>query len=96
MLRRIAAWLEPSGLFLATTRHRAWTGVEEDWLGGGEPMWWSHADAGAYRSWISQAGLSIEREEFVPEGDEGDKGHALFWATKPAPAGPPDRYPRGG
>ena len=56
----------------------------------------SHADADTYRSWISQAGLSIEREEFVPESDEADDGHALFWATKPAPAGPPERNPRRG
>jgi hypothetical protein len=44
-------------------------------------MWWSHADVATYRSWISEAGLSIEREEFVPEGGSG---HALFWACRPA------------
>ncbi len=43
--------------------------------------WWSQADAATYRSWITQAGLSIEREEFAPEGDSG---HALFWASRPA------------
>jgi SAM-dependent methyltransferase len=47
------------------------------------PMWWSHADAATYRSWITQAGLSIEREELVPEGDSG---HALFWASRPLPS----------
>jgi hypothetical protein len=55
--------------------------VQEDWLGGGAPMWWSQADAGTYRSWITQAGLTVEQEEFVPEGDSG---HALFWAHKPS------------
>jgi len=40
-----------------------------------------HADAATYRSWITQAGLSVEREEFVPEGDSG---HALVWASRPA------------
>ena len=84
LLRRIASWLRPGGLFLATTGYGAWTGVEENWLGGGVPMWWSHADVATYRSWISQAGLEIEREDFVPEGDVG---HALFWASRPNPPG---------
>jgi SAM-dependent methyltransferase len=79
LLERIASWLRPGGLFLATTGFQAWTGVEENWLGGGAPMWWSHADAATYRSWITRAGLSVEREEFAPEGDGG---HALFWARK--------------
>ena len=81
LLGRIASWLRPGGLFLASTGYRAWTGVDENWLGAGVPMWWSHADAATYRSWITQAGLSVEREEFAPEGDSG---HALFWASRPA------------
>ncbi|WP_461007829.1 class I SAM-dependent methyltransferase [Streptomyces capparidis] len=75
LLGRIARWLRPGGRFLATTGHRAWTGVDEDWLGGGAAMWWSHADADTYRTWITRAGLTVEREEFVPEGDGG---HAMF------------------
>jgi hypothetical protein len=47
-------------------------------------MWWSHADAATYRSWISDAGMSVEREEFVPEGDSG---HALFLARRPESLG---------
>lgn len=80
LLEKIAGWLRPGGWFLGTTGHRAWTGVDEDWLGGGTPMWWSHADAATNRSWITRAGLTVEREEFVPEGDSG---HALFWAGRP-------------
>ena len=81
LLRRIAQWLHPGGLFVATTGHGAWTGVEEDWLGGGAPMWWSHADAATNREWIREAGLTVEREEFLPEGEGG---HALFWAHRSA------------
>jgi SAM-dependent methyltransferase len=91
LLSRIASWLRPGGLFVATTGYRAWTGVDENWLGGGVPMWWSQADAATYRSWLTQAGLSVEREEFVPEGDTG---HALFWASRPSalqPARPSGR-----
>jgi SAM-dependent methyltransferase len=80
VLRRVAGWLRPGGVFVATTGYSAWTGYDENWLDGGQPMWWSHADVATYRSWIDQAGLLIDREEFVPEGDGG---HALFWASCP-------------
>ena len=44
-------------------------------------MWWSHADAATYRRWIAEAGLTVEREEFAPDGESG---HALFWARRRA------------
>jgi SAM-dependent methyltransferase len=81
LLAKVAAWLRPGGLFVATTGHTAWTGLEENWLGQGSAMWWSHADAATYRFWITDCGLRIEREEFVPEGDVG---HAFFWARRAA------------
>lgn len=84
LLRRIAGWLRPGGLFVATTGYWAWTGYEENWLDGGAPMWWSIADVATYRSWMAQAGLVIEREEFVPEDDGG---HALFWTSRPKEPG---------
>lgn len=80
LLKRVGHWLRPGAMFMATTGYWAWTGVEENWLGSDAPMWWSHADAATYRSWISDAGMSVEREEFVPEGDSG---HALFLARRP-------------
>lgn len=82
LLRRIAGWLRPGGWFMATTGHGAWTGVEENWLGGGAPMWWSHADAATNRAWITQAGLTVQSAEFIPEGDGG---HTLFRARRPSP-----------
>jgi SAM-dependent methyltransferase len=81
LLRDIARWLRPGGWMLATTGHTAWTGTEDNWLGGPATMWWSHADAATYRSWIGQTGLEITDQQFVPEGDGG---HALFWARRPA------------
>ncbi len=80
VLDNVATWLRPGGVFMATTGYWAWTGTEENWLGSGAPMWWSHADVATYRSWITAAGLVIDREEFVPEGDGG---HALFLARRP-------------
>jgi SAM-dependent methyltransferase len=71
LLARIADWLRPGGWFLTTMGHRAYTGVDEDWLGGGTPMWWSHADTDTNREWLTRAGFAVEHEEFVPEGDGG-------------------------
>ncbi len=80
ILRRIAEWLRPGGILMATVGHEAWTGLEKDWLGveGGD-MWWSHADAGTYRHWLADAGLTVELETFVPEGAGG---HTLILATR--------------
>lgn len=80
LIVRMSDWLKPGGLLLVTTGAQAWTGTEEHWLGGSEPMWWSHADADTYRRWIIQAGLLVKAEEFVPDGDSG---HQLFWAQRP-------------
>lgn len=76
LFRSIAGWLRPGGLVLATTGYHAWTGTDDNWHGG--RMWWSHADAATYRSWIHDAGLRVQSVEFMPEGDSG---HAVFWAT---------------
>lgn len=81
LLKDIARWLRPDGWLLATTGQDAWTGTEDNWLGGPAAMSWSHADAATYRSWIGQAGLEITSQQFVPEGDSG---HALFLAHQPA------------
>jgi len=80
LLRRVREWLRPGGWLLASTGATAWTGSEDDWLGGGARMWWSHADAATYRGWLGAAGFDVLAEEFVPEGDSG---HQLFWARRP-------------
>lgn len=84
LLHRIAGWLRPGGLFAATMGHTEWTGTEPDWLGGGAPMWWSHADAATNRRWLTATGLTIETETFLPEGRPGAGGGAvLFVARRP-------------
>lgn len=79
LLAKLGRWVRPGGTLLAVTGHTAYTGTDEDWLGGGAAMWWSHADAATYRTWLREAGFAVEREEFVPEGDGGA---ALFWARR--------------
>jgi SAM-dependent methyltransferase len=80
LISRVAGWLRPGGWLLVTTGAEAWTGTEDNWLGGTAPMWWSHADAASYRTWIARAGLRVASETFVPEADSG---HHLFWAHRP-------------
>lgn len=80
MLQNVSRWLRPSGHFLATVGHTAWTGSQDDWLGvEGARMCWSHADSDTYRKWITEAGMQVVSERFVPEGDGG---HTFFHATK--------------
>jgi 2-polyprenyl-3-methyl-5-hydroxy-6-metoxy-1,4-benzoquinol methylase len=79
VIERLARWLRPGGIFVATVGHTAWSGTDTDWLGGGAEMWWSHPQAATYRAWIESAGLSIDHERFVPEGIGG---HTLFVATR--------------
>jgi len=79
LLTRMAAWLAPGGILLLTAGHKAWTGTEENWLGGGAPMWWSHADAQTYRRWLAAADLVVEAEDLVPEGTSG---HSVFWCRR--------------
>ncbi|HEX7746613.1 MAG TPA: class I SAM-dependent methyltransferase [Micromonosporaceae bacterium] len=79
LIRRIGRWLRPGGWLLATTGHDAWTGTEDNWLGGPATMWWSQADAATYRSWLHQASLTITAEAFIPEGADG---HTLFWTQR--------------
>ena len=83
LLASIARWLVPGGWLLLTAGWRSWTGSEDGWLGGPARMWWSHADVGTYRRWLTEAGLVIRREAYVPEDDSG---HSLFWAQRCAGA----------
>lgn len=71
LIHDLRTWLRPGGVLLAIVGATAWTGEETDWLGGGERMWWSHPDADTYRQWLTWAGLTIEHDEFVPEGSGG-------------------------
>jgi SAM-dependent methyltransferase len=79
LLKKIRRWLEPHGLFLLVTGHDAWTGVERGWLGSEATMYWSHADAETYASWLVELGFEILKRSFVPEGDGG---HELFLLEK--------------
>ncbi|MBW3657933.1 MAG: class I SAM-dependent methyltransferase [Actinobacteria bacterium] len=72
LLDRIATWSRPGAWFTATVGVTAWTGVEQDWLGvTGSSMYWSHTDRPTFRGWLTERGFTIDRENFVPEGESG-------------------------
>jgi hypothetical protein len=88
VIDKLAAALVDGGLVLATVGWEAWTGVEQDWLGGGTPMWWSQADRATYGRWFEAAGLEVTGVEFVADQSSG---HALVWARRRRR--PADRLP---
>jgi SAM-dependent methyltransferase len=79
LLRSVADWLAPGGLLVLIAGWTAWTGSEDEWLGGDTTRWWSHADVETYDRWLTEAGFAVDRREYVPEGSSG---HSLFWARR--------------
>ena len=78
LLGRVARWLRPGGVLLSTVGWRPWTGIEDSWKGvPGATMYWSHAGRETYIEWLAKAGLTVEREGFIPEGAGG---HAVLLA----------------
>lgn len=79
LFRKIAGWLKPGGLFMATLGSTAWTGTEENWLDAGATMYWSHSGEETYKHWLAASGFAILWTRFVPEGDGG---HLLVLAGR--------------
>jgi len=79
LLARIYRWLHPGGLALLITGEEEYTGVEDDWLGSNAKMYWSHTNAATYSRWLTEAGFTILRRTYIPEGASG---HALFLVRK--------------
>ncbi|HLM61077.1 MAG TPA: class I SAM-dependent methyltransferase [Pyrinomonadaceae bacterium] len=81
LFAKLFEWLLPEGYLLATVGSRAWTGLEEDWLDvSGATMFWSHAEAKTYESWLTELGFKLRWNKFIAEGDGG---HQLILAQKP-------------
>jgi len=68
LLRRIAGWLKPGGVFVASFGAQQCDDWSGEWLGA--EMYFSHYDSDANKRLIHDAGLSIERAEVVKQDNE--------------------------
>ena len=76
LYERIAGWLRPGGLFLASLACSDEPGaIEEDWLG--TPMYFSSFDAATNRRLLQAAGFELLHDELL-EMREGGGGAATF------------------
>jgi len=79
LLRQIALWLRPGGLFVAamgTASSEA--GYESDWLGA--PMFWSHFDGPTNRLLVEAADLEIVSAQEEIEDEDGAPV-SFFWVV---------------
>jgi 2-polyprenyl-3-methyl-5-hydroxy-6-metoxy-1,4-benzoquinol methylase len=81
LFERLARWLRPNGVLMASVGHGEWTGYAEDWYGA--PMYWSHADEATYLQWLAELGFEVRWQEFFPEGSGG---HAIVLAQLKSPS----------
>jgi SAM-dependent methyltransferase len=85
LLAKIARWLRPGGLFVATMGANATEdGYEADWLGA--PMYWSHFDAATNRRLVEEAGLVIESAT-LETADEDGAPVTFLWVVARMPDG---------
>jgi SAM-dependent methyltransferase len=86
LLAKIAAWLLPGGLFVATLGTGDDPGtVEPDWLGA--PMYFSSHDAATGKRLVTAAGLNLLNADLVTDDEDG-RPVTFLWivAQKPDPA----------
>jgi SAM-dependent methyltransferase len=85
LLGRIAGWLRPGGLLVATMgANDTPAGVEADWLGA--PMYWSHFDSATNRGLVTAAGLELLESREETE-DEDCTPVTFLWVVARKPGG---------
>jgi SAM-dependent methyltransferase len=78
LIERIAAWLRPDGLFLATLgAGEAGEDVDEDWLGA--PMFFASLATNEYVPLLRDAGLEPLRDEIVVQHEPGHGDVRFRW-----------------
>jgi SAM-dependent methyltransferase len=86
LLARIASWLRPGGLLVATMGVHPTRGDVDDFMGA--PMYWSTYDGETNRRLIEEAGLQLVQAQEEAEEEHGDPVTFLWIvARKPGPAG---------
>jgi hypothetical protein len=71
LFQRIANWLQPSGILLASLGAESAAEWMGEWLGA--PMYFSQHDATTNLRLIREAGLAVERAEIVAQDTEDAK-----------------------
>ncbi len=83
LLGKIARWLRPGGLLVATMGAGSVAGdIEDDWLG--VPMFFSHFDADENERLVRQAGFTVSSAR-VETTDEDGVPVAFLWVVAEAP-----------
>jgi ubiquinone/menaquinone biosynthesis C-methylase UbiE len=59
ILKRFRRVLKPRGLLAIHMGWGEWSGIEENWLGGGAPMYWSHYGRGKNLALVRKAKFGI-------------------------------------
>jgi len=78
LMTRIASWLRPGGLLVATMgAHASEVYFNDDWLGG-LPMYWSNFDSETNQRMVEEAGLSILSAQ-AETADEFGKPVTFLW-----------------
>jgi len=77
LLHRIAGWLRPDGLLLATFGSADLPDEYADWLGA--PMFFSHYDAETNLRLVTDAGFDLVEHAVVPMIEEGHGEVQFLW-----------------
>jgi SAM-dependent methyltransferase len=78
LLARIASWVRPRGLLVATMgAGDIPASFERDWLGA--PMFFSHFDADTNMRLVRDAGLEVEEQDVVTEIEHDGHEVAFLW-----------------
>jgi SAM-dependent methyltransferase len=90
LLRSIATWLRPGGLFVASLGAGDDPGtVEDEWLGA--PMYFSGFDAATNRRLVQEAGLELLSAEEITSDEDGVPV-TFLWVVARKPADAPNDW----
>lgn len=83
LLTKVRELLKPGGRLLAVLGANDWEGSEDDWLGLGSTMLWSHFDAETSLDLVTKAGLRTVHCGIEPDTLDDSGGAHLFVIAEP-------------